>query len=409
MDVDLSVPLLMDGTMETDLFAEEVRSDRSLEDWLAVCEQEISAQAKEWKMAGCRILQTPTARANAPRLAGLGWEDRVEEINRKLAQLTKKAAKELLVAGKISSTGLSLEPFGDTSFTEMISIFREQAAALDEGGVDLFMVEKLESISEARAAAIALKKFHKPVLMMVNVDENGETIHGGSAVNALAILQELGIAAFGINGTFEKGKLKELVAQMQLYAKVPLIVKPNACFVQDEMVFPLSPEEMAGELEAALQAGATLFGGGKGTTLEHLKAISARIEQYQMQSRRMAGEESVGDLLLADTKQVYKLYCDQIEFSEPLECTVDMTDVLLHLEEERIDIIMVVVDTADDAMDFAMNAHMANLPVCFFSHDEVALGLALLLYNGIAMIDSNSDIEEEKLKKIAHKYGAVIY
>ena len=63
----------------------------------------------------------------------------------------------------------------------------------------------------------------------------------------------------------------------------------------------------------------------------------------------------------------------------------------------------------DDARDFALNAHMAKLPVCFLSHDEIALRLALLLYNGIAMVDSSSSIEPERLEKIAGKYGAVIY
>ena len=86
-----------------------------------------------------------------------------------------------------------------------------------------------------------------------------------------------------------------------------------------------------------------------------------------------------------------------------------MTDELLELEGESVDVIVVEINTIDDAKDWACNAHMANLPVCFYSHDEISLRLALLLYNGRAMIDSRSSLEEEKLQKIAEKYGAVIY
>ena len=86
-----------------------------------------------------------------------------------------------------------------------------------------------------------------------------------------------------------------------------------------------------------------------------------------------------------------------------------MTDELLQLEEENYDVILVNVDSVDDARDFAQNAHMANLPICFSSHNDSALRLALLLYNGRAMVDSHSSIEPEELGKIAKKYGAVIY
>lgn len=410
MDVDLSVPLLLDGDLKENLFVEgDFTADICLEKWILDHPDSFQNLVRKWVQAGCQVIQTPTAGASAPRLAKFDLEDCVEEYNRELVRLTKQAAGDALVAGRISFTGLSLEPFGETSFTEMVGMFREQGAVLADAGVDFFTVEKMESISEARAAAIALRKFKKPVFLMMNVDENGETIHGGSAVNALVILQELGISAFGISGTFGAGQMKELISRMKPYAKVPLIVKPDAYAMEDEIAVPLSPEEMAAEVKEALEAGAIMAGGCCGTTESHLQAIADVIKGHNGELKEPVSEETTGDLILADTKQIYELYCDQIEFSEPLVCTVDMTDELLHLEEEPIDVISVMVDTADDAKDFAMNAHMANLPICFSAHDEVTLGVALMLYNGIAMVDSSSGIDEEQLKKVAKKYGAVIY
>ena len=52
---------------------------------------------------------------------------------------------------------------------------------------------------------------------------------------------------------------------------------------------------------------------------------------------------------------------------------------------------------------------MAVLPVMFSGDDEIAMKLALMLYQGRALIDRESLIDEEELKSAAEKYGAVIY
>ncbi len=414
MDVDLSAPLLLDGALETNLFGDRAPESVCVEQWILEHPEPFLKLVTEFRQMGSKVVHTPTAGASRPRLARFGLEEQVKEYNRKLVELTRKASGELLVAGRLSSTGLTLEPFGDTSFTEMIEIFREQASALVEAGIDLLSVEEISSISEARAAAIALKKFHKPVMITMDVDENGETIYGGSAVNALVILQELGIAAFGLNCCKGANKMRETIEQMKPYAKIPLIAKPSAYYFEEETekLVELTPIELAVEMKELLSSGAQIVGGCCKTTPRHIEAIAVAIEEYKEEQEvpfSNEPEEIIGDIILADTQQIYKLYCDQIEFSEPLTCTVDMTDELLQLEEESIDVILVQIDTAEDARDFALNAHMAKLPVCFLSHDELALGLALLLYNGIAMVDSSSSIEPERLEKIARKYGAVIY
>jgi methionine synthase I (cobalamin-dependent) len=414
MDVDLSAPLLLDGALETNLFGDRAPESVCVERWILEHPEPFLKLVTEFKQMGSKVIHTPTAGASRPRLACFGLEREVKEYNRKLVELTRRAAGDLLISGRLSSTGLTLEPFGETSFTEMIEIFREQAAALVEAGVDFLTVEEVASISEARAAAIALKKFHKPVMITMDVDEDGDTVHGGSAVNALVILQELGIAAFGLNCCKGANKMSETIAQMRPYAKIPLIAKPSAYSFEEDTgeLTELTPIEMAVEMKELLSAGARIVGGCCKTTPKHIEAIAVAIGEFleeQEEPSPEEPEETTGDIILADTRQIYKLYCDQIEFSEPLSCTVDMTDELLQLEEESIDVILVEIDTVDDARDFALNAHMAKLPVCFLSHDEIALRLALLLYNGIAMVDSSSSIEPERLEKIAGKYGAVIY
>lgn len=415
MDVDLSVPILLDGAVATNLFSEKIPENICLEDWILSHPDRLIQLQRSFVDVGSKILYTPTFGANSARLERYGLEEKVEEYNRRLTEITRQSAGEgVLVAGAMSATGLLLEPFGDTSFTEMIHIYRQQASALIDAGVDLLVVETLTSISEARAAAIALKKLDKPFMITLTVDEDGETPFGGTAVNALIILQELGVSAFGLNCSCGAENIAQIMEQLKLYAKVPLIAKPSACGFDEETesTYPLTPIEMAMEMKQVLAAGASLVGGCCGTTPAHLEAIGVAIEEYKAEEpedRKDPPEAEIGDIVLADIRQMYNLYCDQIECSEPIECSVDMTDTLLEIEGQSIDVIVVEINTVDDARDFAANAHIATLPICFYSHDETALRLALLLYNGRAMIDSRSSIDEEVLEKIASKYGAVIY
>ncbi|WP_195543135.1 homocysteine S-methyltransferase family protein [Massiliimalia timonensis] len=415
MDVDLSVPLLLDGATATNLFSDKIPEGTCIPKWITEHPQKLISLQREFLSAGCGLLYAPTFGASRNNLAQHGLEDEFETLNRTLVELSKQAsAGKVPVAGVLSPTGLEVEPFGESSYTEVMDAFREQASILAEAGVDLFVAETMVSIPEARAAAIALRKFKKPVVITMTIDEEGNTLDGGKAVNALIILQELGIAAFGLNCSCGPAAMLEVLQQMTEYAKVPLVAKPSASSYDEDrhtLIPGLPPEQMAEQMKALIQAGASLVGGCCGTTPEHLRKIGAMLQQYPpaviFDSTRPIEKED--EIILADSTEHYHLYSDQIECSAPLLCSPDMCDDFLRLEEERIDVIVVEIDNVDEARDFGANAHLSSLPISVYSHDEIALRLALLLYTGKALVDSRSSIEEETLKKIANKYGAIIY
>ena len=86
-----------------------------------------------------------------------------------------------------------------------------------------------------------------------------------------------------------------------------------------------------------------------------------------------------------------------------------MTDEITEACSQNYDVLTVSINSPDDAIDFCRNMHMATLPVSFLSDDEISLKVALMLYNGRAIVDTNSLIEPERLERIAQKYGAVLY
>lgn len=354
MDVDLSGLLNLEGVCNTNLSFEIDDSNCNPKDILEDPSYVVRKQ-KDYILNGGKILYAQTSFATSEHLGKYGLEEQTESINTDLVNLTKSVSEDAVIGGVISTLELEIEPFGETTYTEIIRIYREQATFLAKAGVDFFVLDSMLSISKTRAAVLALRKLKKPIVVTMCLDENGNTLSGGSAINTLIILQELGVFALGIKSNCDDEKMCEILAEMKAYAKIPIITNG----------YNISDKE---------------------------KDINIS-----------------GDIILADTKQIYNLIYHKIDFSPAVECSVDMADELLQMEEESYDIILVEINNIDDAKDFADNAHLANLPVCFSSHDEISLRLALMLYNGIAMIDANSSIDEDILIKIAKKYGAVIY
>lgn len=410
MDVDLSAPLLLDGATATNLM-DHIPPDLCIPQWIAEHPEQILALQRRYVSLGCDIIYAPTFGANSPQLAACGLESRMEELNRELVALSRQAADgKAAVAGVLSPTGLSLEPYGEASFTEVLQAFRDQAAILEEAGADLFAVETMVSIAEARAAVLALQKFDKPVIVTVVTDEAGNMPHGDPALNALVTLQSLGIDAFGINCSSMEDT-EAVLRQMKPYAKIPFIAKPSACTYNEDHrpAGKLTPAQFQEQAAGLIRAGASIIGGCCGTSPEHLEGTKALLAGKPAYKGHIPEENLLGDIILADLHQTYHLFCDQIECSKPLSCSFDMTDDFLRLESQQIDVITILLESVDDAKCFGENAHLATLPICFYAHDDLALGLALMLYAGRAMVDSRSSLESEVLKEIAQKYGAVIY
>lgn len=410
MDVDLSAPTLLDGAIHSNIFCDSAVDDGSPEKYLMENLKRLIDMQSEYAAIGSKILYAPTRGASRPLLEKYGLEDELEEINASLVKITKSVAKsDVAVAGVLGPTGLILEPFGETSFSEMIHIYREQASVLVNAGVDVLVIESMVSIAEARAAALAVRKMPVCVMLTMSLDENGETPYGGTGMSALVVLQELGISAFGLDSACGARLMIEDIESLVPYAKIPLIAKPSAFKFDDNgnKIGLYSPEEFAVEMKSLLEAGATIVGGSDGTTTNHLRAIKKVIDEHTF--REKSEILASGDINLADIRHVYNLYCDQIECTNSIETSVDMADTFLELESESYDVIVVEINSIDEAEEFAKNAHFSTLPICFYSHDEEALRLALLLYNGRAMIDARSSIDKHELNKIAKKYGAVIY
>ena len=171
-------------------------------------------------------------------------------------------------------TGLQIQPLGTMPFEELVDIYKEQVTLSVEAGVDGFVIETMMSLQEARAAVLAVKEScDLPVFVTMTFQEDGRTLYGTSPETAMVVLQEMGVDAVGINCSTGPDKMVDAVKSMKRYAKVPVIVKPNAglpALVDGETVYDMGPDEFARAMKKLAEAGATVLGGCCGTTPEHI-------------------------------------------------------------------------------------------------------------------------------------------
>jgi homocysteine S-methyltransferase len=177
-------PVLCDGAMGTLLYSKGIFINRSYDELNVSQPDLIRSVHHEYLQSGAEIIETNTFGGNAFRLARHSMADRVREINSAGAQLARDAAKsyDVWVAGSVGPLGIRIEPLGKTSFEEARSAFREQIAALVEGGVDLLIMETFGYVEELHQAILAARDVSPeiPVVALVTVDEESNCLDGST-------------------------------------------------------------------------------------------------------------------------------------------------------------------------------------------------------------------------------------
>ena len=185
----------------------------------------------------------------------------------------------------MTMTGEMLSPIGDLELEELIDIYKEQAQALYDAGVDLFIVETMMSLQETRAAVLAIREIcDLPVMVSMTFEESGRTLYGNSCEAAVNVLQNLGADVVGMNcSTGPEGMLSNL-QRMVSCAAVPVLAKPNAGkpqIVDGMTVYPAVPEAFAEAGKKLAEAGARFLGGCCGTTPEHIRQLAEALQNVE--------------------------------------------------------------------------------------------------------------------------------
>ena len=128
---------VFDGAMGTRLYDKGVYINRSYDELNLTAPELVREVHAEYVRAGADIIETNTFGATRHKLQPYGLEEKLHDINVAAARIARDAAGEnVYVAGAIGPLGLRIEPYGPTSFDEAKELYKEQAEALLDGGVD---------------------------------------------------------------------------------------------------------------------------------------------------------------------------------------------------------------------------------------------------------------------------------
>lgn len=405
--MELRFPLILDGATGTELQKRGYTGDVCAEQWTLDHPDAIIDIQRGYVAAGSQVVYTPTFGANRRKLEEGGLFNCTADYNRRLAELSAQAVQgKALRAGDMSPTGAFLAPLGDVSFEELVDIYTEQTAGLERAGVDLFVIETMMTLSDARAAVLAVRSVSdKPIFVTFTCDENGRSVSGTDITAALVVLQGMGIDAFGLNCSAGPEQMLLQLKRLREYARVPLIAKPNAgmpIIENGEAVYRCTGEEFTALVPEFLAAGVAVFGGCCGTTAEHIAALHAALKDAKFVPP--APEHT--DLLPAATEKLPCYLPTDAGHGPVLTAGPDLEDRLADALDGSEPMVALRVAAWEDIDALTDVQYLLSKPLCLVCDDAELLEAALRAYQGRALYEGA--LPESALLPLCGRYGLLI-
>ncbi len=427
--------VFLDGATGSNLMLRGMPGGVCPEKWIMENTQVLIGLQKEYVAAGANILYAPTFTANRCKLKEYGLEGQLRQINAAMVAASREAAGgKALVAGDLTMTGEQLAPIGSMDFEELIDIYKEQIACIEEAGADLLVVETMMSLQESRAALLAAKEIcpDLPVMVTMTFEGDGRSLYGTDAATAAVVLESLGAAAIGANCSTGPEQMAGIIRQMASVTRIPVIAKPNAGLPslneEGKTVYEMRPREFAEEMQAVYEAGASIIGGCCGTTPEHIADLHesfagkmpAQVNRRPSGIRYLTSERKTIAFGLEDP---FLIIGERINPTGKKKLQAQLREgsfemVTRFAEEQEaggasvLDVNMGM--SGIDEKEMMLRAleevgGVSQLPLSLDSSHVEVLEAALRRYPGRALINSIS-LEKEKFEKLipmAQKYGAM--
>ena len=281
-------------------FADHPLPQKGNNDLLCLTQPEIiGALHAQYYAAGADISETNTFSSTRIGMADYGMEDAVRDLNLAGARLAREAAdrataaephKPRFVAGSMGPTSRTLSISPDvndpgaraTTWDEMYAAYREQALALHEGGVDLFLVETIFDTLNAKAALKAILDLEddglEPLPIWISgtvTDRSGRTLSGQTVEAFWNSVRHARPFAVGLNCALGAELMRPHLAELARVADTLVAAYPNAGLPNAMGQYDERPEETAGFVEEWAESGlVNILGGCCGTTPEHIRLIA---------------------------------------------------------------------------------------------------------------------------------------
>lgn len=271
--------LVSDGAWGTFLQQKGLQPGECPEEWNISRPDDVFRIAQSYVDAGADTIETNSFGGNYFKLKNYGLEDRVFEINKAAAEISRKAAgTDRFVLGSVGPTG-KLLMMEEVTEDELYNAFKEQSIALEAGGADAIVIETMTDLEEACIAVKAASENTScEIICTMTFDKiiGGEyrTMMGISPTEMTETLVEAGAEVIGANCGNGIADMIGIVKEIRLVnATVPILIHANAGmphYHDGVTTFPESPDDMASRVKEIVEAGANIIGGCCGTTPDHI-------------------------------------------------------------------------------------------------------------------------------------------
>ncbi len=398
---------------------------------------------KAYLRAGSDIIETNTFGGTALVLAEYHVEDEAYALNLRAAQLAREAADELstpekprFVAGSIGPTTKAISVVGGITFPELVQNFYDQAKALADGGVDIFLIETSNDTRTVKAALLGIEHLRDetgrkiPVMVSGTIEPTGTMLAGQNAEALFASIGHHDLLSIGLNCATGPEFMTDHIRSLSNMASTRVSCYPNAGLPTSEGLYLETPESLAHQLEVFANKGwLNIVGGCCGTTDKHIAAIAKMVEgkkprQIKPDSHRayysgvelVEADESARPLIVGERTNVIgsRLFKNLIA-AEKWEEAVEIARRQVRNGAQVIDVCLQSTDR-DEMLDipqfYEKLIRIVQAPVMIDTTDPKAIELALTYCQGKSIINSvNLEDGEEKFERVcplAKSFGAAL-
>ena len=412
---------------------------------------------EQYLQIGADIIETNTLNATSISMADYGMESYIREINLSAARLARKVADEYttknpskprFVAGSIGPTNktASISPdvsnpaFRAITFDELKIAYKEQIAALIEGGVDLLLVETSFDTLNMKAALMAAEEVMSetdkklPLMLSITIAGKSGRILSGQTLDAVvASVAHIDLLSIGLNCSFGASDMKPFLKELGRITPCYISAYPNAGLPNSLGQYDETPEKMAKQIKEYIDERlVNILGGCCGTSPAHIAQYAELIKNAKPhtpaprnQNMILAGLDvleitpksnfiNIGERCnVAGSRKFLRLIKEQ-NYEEALTIAhkqvedgaqildINVDDGLLDSPKEMTTFLNLIASEPD----------IARVPVMVDSSDWKVIESGLKCLQGKSIVNSISlkEGEEEFLRKarLVRSYGAAI-
>jgi homocysteine S-methyltransferase len=284
-------PVIGDGAMGTLLYSMGVPLDQSFDSLNLVHPEKVRTIHELYIDAGAQLIETNTFGANGDFLARFGLRDKAAAINEAGARLAREAVagRDVFVAGAIGPLTRQSSRSETISDDDRRLIFREQAEALANGGVDLLMIETFPDFAQLKLAYEAARAATDlPIVAQMTFVERTGTLSGDEPLSTLTEIWRLGADVVGVNCGRGPKLILDILREFAPNTGIPLSAFFNAGspdLIDGRYSYLQHPQYLADMAEQLVDVGVNLIGGCCGTTPEIIAIIAERLASVSLKER----------------------------------------------------------------------------------------------------------------------------